>query len=193
MVGVIKAIEILRHGVAPPSLHLDELNPDIAFDALNLHPVAAATPLADPRRAVVGVNSFGFGGANAHVILRAPPEVRERPSPAATGALPFVVSGRTEAARAAAVEDMDRFLAAQPAAAWRDIAYTACQRRAHHSHRLLLRASSVEAAREGLARFSKGDATPREAGTPVAAHARVGLVFVGNGSQWDGMGRRPAG
>jgi phthiocerol/phenolphthiocerol synthesis type-I polyketide synthase C len=190
IVGVIKAIEVLRHGMVPPSLHLEELNPEITFDALNLRPVRAATPLPDPRRAVVGVNSFGFGGANAHVILRAHPrEPVEGAAVTAHPPLPLVVSGRTDAALAAAVQRMDAYLAA-PDAAWRDIAYTACQRRAHHPHRLLIRAADTAGARELLARHLGGPSSTHEAGAAVGLHPKVGLVFVGNGSQWDGMGRR---
>jgi len=69
--GVIKTALALYHRVLPPSIHCEEPNP-----ALNLHqtPFYVNTETRpwihgsdSPRRA--GVNSFGFGGINGHVVL----------------------------------------------------------------------------------------------------------------------------
>ncbi|MFC9971175.1 SDR family NAD(P)-dependent oxidoreductase [Spirillospora sp. NPDC127200] len=73
MAGLFKALLVLRHGLIPASLHADPPSPDIDFAGLNLAVAAAPEPIADARRPVVGVNSFGFGGANAHVLLTTPP------------------------------------------------------------------------------------------------------------------------
>ena len=68
--GLIKAALMLKHRKIPPSLHFKEPNPDIAFAELKLR---VSTDLEDwpqtEHRATVGVNSFGFGGTNAHVLL----------------------------------------------------------------------------------------------------------------------------
>ncbi|TDC63649.1 type I polyketide synthase, partial [Streptomyces hainanensis] len=71
--GLIKAALAIHHGVLPPTLHCEEPHPALA--ATRFAPLAEATPWeppADgaPRRA--GVNAFGFGGINAHVVLEAP-------------------------------------------------------------------------------------------------------------------------
>ncbi|MGW6746605.1 beta-ketoacyl synthase N-terminal-like domain-containing protein [Streptomyces sp. NPDC055025] len=68
--GLIKAALAIHHGVLPPTLHCDEPNP--ALEATRFAPLAKATAWEDtgtgvPRRA--GVNAFGFGGINAHVVL----------------------------------------------------------------------------------------------------------------------------
>ncbi|MGI5170349.1 SDR family NAD(P)-dependent oxidoreductase [Spirillospora sp. CA-253888] len=86
MAGLFKALLVLRHGLIPASLHADPPSPDIDFAGLNLAVAAAAEPIADVRRPVVGVNSFGFGGANAHVLLTLPPgpatrDVQDPPAP----------------------------------------------------------------------------------------------------------------
>ncbi|GAA0587142.1 beta-ketoacyl synthase N-terminal-like domain-containing protein [Actinomadura livida] len=80
--GLIKAAYALRDGVLPPTLHVDDPHP--ALENARLRPVreAAEWERGDgPRRAVV--NAFGFGGANAHVILEEPPSggVRRRRRP----------------------------------------------------------------------------------------------------------------
>ena len=69
--GVIKTALSLKHGVLPPSLHFDRPNPDIPFEELGLR--VATEPEDLPGPAYAGVNSFGFGGANAHVVLGSPP------------------------------------------------------------------------------------------------------------------------
>ena len=69
--GLIKTALSLKHGILPPSLHFDRPNPDIPFEALGLKVVTEPEVLPGPCYA--GVNSFGFGGANAHVVLGSPP------------------------------------------------------------------------------------------------------------------------
>ncbi|MGJ0157394.1 beta-ketoacyl synthase N-terminal-like domain-containing protein [Streptomyces sp. CH8.1] len=68
MAGLIKAALAVHEGVLPPTLHLEEPHPDLA--RTRMRPVTAAQPWERgpaPRRA--GVNAFGFGGINAHVVL----------------------------------------------------------------------------------------------------------------------------
>src|SRR5215813_7628146 len=73
MAGLLKAALALDRGIVPPTLHSETPNPNIAFDELNLRLVRDAEPIDAPReRRFAGVNSFGFGGTNAHVVLTAP-------------------------------------------------------------------------------------------------------------------------
>lgn len=79
-----------------PNLHFDNPNPDIpALLDGRVRVVAEPIPV---RGGIVGINSFGFGGSNVHVILRPPgPKPAAPPSPAS---VPRVVQacGRTEEA-----------------------------------------------------------------------------------------------
>jgi acyl transferase domain-containing protein len=78
MAGMIKAIGVLRRRVVPPSLHVSRLNPDIDFAQLNLSVTTQPQALPETEEpSLVGVNSFGFGGTNAHVILE---EYRQAPT-----------------------------------------------------------------------------------------------------------------
>ena len=70
VVGLIKVISAMQHGVLPPSVNFSAPNRYIDFDAEKLEVVE------DPRewpeysgRKVAGVSGFGFGGTNAHVVL----------------------------------------------------------------------------------------------------------------------------
>ncbi|MFF2791115.1 beta-ketoacyl synthase N-terminal-like domain-containing protein [Streptomyces sp. NPDC058049] len=84
MAGLIKAALAVYEGVLPPTLHIEEPHPDLA--RTRMRPVSSAEPWErgpQPRRA--GVNAFGFGGINAHVVLEEAPTA-SRPAPAAVPA-----------------------------------------------------------------------------------------------------------
>jgi len=69
--GVIKAALALYHRVLPPTLNCEEPNPALHLDKTPFYVNTETRPwihgAETPRRA--GVNSFGFGGINAHVVL----------------------------------------------------------------------------------------------------------------------------
>ena len=74
MAGLMKLLVAFEHGVIPPSLNFETANPNIPFDELNLAGRDGAAPARpDGVPALAGINSFGFGGTNAHAILAAPP------------------------------------------------------------------------------------------------------------------------
>ncbi|HEY9421820.1 MAG TPA: polyketide synthase, partial [Thermoanaerobaculia bacterium] len=68
--GLIKTVLALENGEIPPSLHFERPNPRIDFASAPVYVNATLARWAagdGPRRA--GVNSFGLGGTNAHVVL----------------------------------------------------------------------------------------------------------------------------
>ena len=71
--GLIKAALVLKHGYIPANLHLHKLSDQIPLGELSLDIPQAGRPFPDCARRVAGVNSFGFGGTNAHVVLASPP------------------------------------------------------------------------------------------------------------------------
>ncbi|WNV89265.1 beta-ketoacyl synthase N-terminal-like domain-containing protein [Umezawaea sp. Da 62-37] len=75
--ALVKAALAVHHGILPPTLHCDDPNPALA--ATRFEPIAEVRPwIGEVRRA--GVNAFGFGGINAHVVLEQAPT--SRPGPA---------------------------------------------------------------------------------------------------------------
>ncbi|SHM93147.1 type I polyketide synthase [Streptomyces yunnanensis] len=191
MAGMFKAMMVLRHGQVPANLHALPLNPQIDFDQLGLAPATGIRPLDRPsgKRAVAGVNSFGFGGANAHVVLAAGP-AQDRPTarPEGAGPLPVVVSARTPGAAVTAARRMAERLAACEEYDFYDVAYTACRRRGHREHRAAVLADSPTEAATLLRRLADGEQPVAGALAVAAEQGRVALAFSGNGSQWPGMG-----
>src|ERR1700676_5342127 len=99
--GLIKAALVLKHGLIPASLHFDTPNPNIDFASLKLRVPVVSEPFPDTGGVrMAGVNSFGFGGANAHVILMEAP-LRPQPTPFAVDAerpWPFFFFARSQEA-----------------------------------------------------------------------------------------------
>ncbi|HWT08351.1 MAG TPA: polyketide synthase, partial [Roseomonas sp.] len=97
MAGLLKAMLVLEKGAVPPSLHFSEPNPEIDFAALNIAVPTALTPVPPREDAVVGINSFGFGGTNATVLLGRAPAPRRGAAGRGRGMPPLVLSARSEA------------------------------------------------------------------------------------------------
>ncbi len=70
MAGIFKVILSLKHQAIPASLHFETPNKNIDFKAQNIRVVEQLTSLKGQKSPLkMGVNSFGFGGANAHIVL----------------------------------------------------------------------------------------------------------------------------
>lgn len=85
----------LERGVWAPNLHYHHPNPDIP--ALTNGQVQVVDRPLPVRGGIVGINSFGFGGSNVHIILRPAEKPASSNSPRT---VPKVLQacGRTEAA-----------------------------------------------------------------------------------------------
>ena len=188
--GLIKVLLALKHREIPATINVETLNPKIKFDELNLSVVTERTPLvARTAPLTMGVNSFGFGGANAHIIVREHRADRSAEASRAADAGLLAVSARSAAALgelAARYERMLRMDGADAAAIRRAAART----RSHFPHRLAVSGGSAGELADGLASFVAGDNLRNvAAGEIIGSPARLAFVFSGNGSQWLGMGR----
>ena len=184
--GLIKAILILRHSEIPASLGSTPANPDIDFAALNLTPVAKRMLLPRPDSAVIGVNSFGFGGTNAHAALSAAPAT-SRPQAVSDGLRVVMVSAKSETALRDAAGRLAPLTREADDNKLYDISFTSCMRRSRYEQRLAVIGRSGPEIADRLDAFSTGALS---LGAAVASASRIGKVafaFSGNGSQWAGM------
>jgi amino acid adenylation domain-containing protein len=167
--SLMKTALALKHKTLPPNLHFHTPNPDIPFDTMPLRVSSDLKPWPDadhPRLA--GVNAFGFGGSNSHVVLEEPPaslpSLAERgaegvggngshalansphpnPLPAGEGTRQLLpLSARTETALQDLARRYGEFLI-EETLPWNDVCYTAAARREHHDCRLAVLADSPE-------------------------------------------------
>uniref|UniRef100_H3AY86 Fatty acid synthase n=1 Tax=Latimeria chalumnae TaxID=7897 RepID=H3AY86_LATCH len=77
LAALVKVILSLENGTWAPNIHYHTPNPDIpALQDGRIQVVSESLPVTG---GIVGINSFGFGGSNVHIILR-PNETKARPS-----------------------------------------------------------------------------------------------------------------
>ncbi|WP_078869404.1 type I polyketide synthase [Streptomyces sp. NRRL B-1347] len=198
MAGLIKAVLMLRHGVVPASLHLDEAHPLLAQEGFPVRVVTRNQPLEPAGgRALLGVSSFGLSGTNAHLVVGAhvPEAEPDLPSPA-TGAGPclLVLSARTSGSLRRLAEKYAAYLGPSgPGRRHRlaDVCAAAAARRDAHPHRLWVVGHDHETLSRRLSALAAGETIP-DGGTAEAGLSgdkRVVFAFSGQGSQWAGMTR----
>ncbi|MCH7883941.1 MAG: SDR family NAD(P)-dependent oxidoreductase [Planctomycetes bacterium] len=193
--GLIKAALCVRHGHIPPSLHFTTPNPSIPFEKLKLRVVQELTPWPKNGQElrIAGVNSFGFGGTNAHVVLTSHPVTAERSTQdewSEGRALLIPLSARSSTALKALGRSYVARLddGAQSKLELPDIAHTTALRRTHHGFRAALVAHSMSEFKERVSALAEDDANVD--GVVPDAPTRLVFVFSGMGPQWWAMGRQ---
>lgn len=193
--GLVKAALSLKNGVVPPTLHVHEPNPSVAWDNLCIRLVRELVTSTDatwPR--VAGVSSFGISGTNAHVLLGQPPpeSVATELDPSSPRILPL------SARSADALQDLAKSYLdvlnsedGNRSQRLRDICFTASVRRTHHEHRLAVTGANGAKLATGLRLFLERQVSGSLAGDAVTPRdvPRIAFVFPGQGCQWVGMGR----
>eukprot|EP00913_Durusdinium_trenchii_P021304 g20017.t1 len=187
--GLFKAMIALEKDYLPATLHIEKTNEDIDFDALNVRVNTSALkllPAKEPRLA--GVNSFGFGGTNAHVVI-GDPERTAVPdtSPKGDNVL-FLASAHSASALQALLQDYrDRLANSDPQKARQLIAATTTNRDPLR-HRFAVDTRGEEAVIQAISDHLAGEASEGERGEAPSHFGKLAFVFSGNGAQWAGMG-----
>ena len=193
--GVIKAALCLKYGKVPPHLHLSAVNPAIDLDALNLAipTETEALPGLNGRR-VAGVNSFGYGGTNAHVVLAEPgdaattdgaPKLPAAHVETATDPLLLVSARSPEALRELAGKHAEAL--ADPDVDVASYCRSAAIHRSHHRLRMSFPASDRSSLIDSLTEYS---AEEPDAAEPALDAPKLLFVYTGMGPQWWAMGRQ---
>ncbi len=189
--GLIKLCMCYKYGAIPPVANLGEPNPAIPFDSLGLRLPTTLEPLpAGDDPIFFAINSFGYGGTNAHAILENPPlaVVPARDEQRHAGLLP--VSARSETALRAMVA-LYRDTLSDDSKPWLEVCAAAGLRRTHHDFRAAFIGSSRD---ELIAQIdewlSSAPATGHRVTRREGDAPRPAFVFSGMGPQWWGMGQQ---
>lgn len=191
--AVIKTALCLRHGQIPPVANLDQVNPALKLDDWGLSLPRELQPFptcADGQPGRAAINSFGYGGTNAHVILERAEEALPVDHDAQAKAQLLLLSARSADALKALVQASITRLEGMNAQDFTDFCFSAAARRNAYEHRIAVVADSAEAAQASLRNHLEGRADPNLiAGQASHKDASPAFVFTGMGPQWWGMGR----
>jgi len=216
LAGLLKVMESMRHGSVPPNLHLDELNPNVEQYCTNLLvPTSATTwpnvPIGQPKRG--SVNSFGFGGTNAHAIVEEYiPQVHDpvatsfRPALdlvrlASSGSidnnqvcLPLVLSAHSQKSLAALAKAYRDFLLNESSLNPQEVAWHNFARRTAFPFRLAISGLSVSGLTDKLTTLvTKSENSPMATigirARPNNEPPKILGIFTGQGAQWATMSR----
>ncbi|WP_414627757.1 SDR family NAD(P)-dependent oxidoreductase [Mycobacterium tuberculosis] len=194
VLGLIKVVLALKHGVVPRNLHFTRLPDEIAGITTNLFVPEVTTPWPTngrqvPRRAAV--SSYGFSGTNVHAVVEQAPQTEAQPHaastpPTGTPALFTLSASSADALRQTAQRLTDWIQQHADSLVLSDLAYTLARRRTHRSVRTAVIASSVDELIAGLGEVADGDTVYQ----PAVGQDDRGPVwlFSGQGSQWAAMG-----
>ncbi|KAJ9490163.1 hypothetical protein VN97_g3106 [Penicillium thymicola] len=194
--GLIKATMALEKGKIPPNMHFKRGNKEIAFDDWGIQ---VPTDLIDfPTNSQgtkrVSINSFGYGGSNAHVILEAfdpvPDNIVQPGSTLPKGfeadviGRPFLVPLTSHSEKAGKVwtDSLTAYLQDKPETPVSDLAYSLTNRRTLHEKRsFVIGTSAVDVVNklENVPPWTRAKKDP----------LRLGFIFTGQGAQWHSMGR----
>ena len=196
--GLIKAVLCIQHDLIPANPTFETPNPDIPFNEYQFRVPQKLERWPHDEHRVIGINSFGFGGTNAHVILDAPPALNTNTHPPKMddGEQPpmlFPLSARATESLKAYANAYREFLTTENENGFgslADICASTSLRKAHHNYRAAFVVRSKADLSEYLRIFVDGENRPEIAeGRRVSGdNHNVVFVFSGMGQQWWAMG-----
>ena len=172
---------------APTSKNFLVPNPDIDFDGCSMKVQTDCEPFPE-RPVVVGINSFGFGGANGHCVIREYRPEQQRiwsVPPAPKGGFMVPLSARNSRALARSAQQLHDMLD-RPEFDLYTLAGNLARRRTHFPVRTSFAVRDLAELSSRLAEFA---ADPSPASTVEEGSRGVAMVFSGQGTQWSGCGR----
>ncbi|WP_141666191.1 type I polyketide synthase, partial [Streptomyces hirsutus] len=188
VVGVIKSVLALRHGVLPPTLHAGRPSSHVDWTAGHVTLLNETTdwPRTDhPRR--VGVSAFGLSGTNAHVVIEQAPEPtadEPAPEPAPRAALPvllWLLSAQDEDSLRAQAGRLAAHLAAHPDTDLYDLAASLAGTRTAFEHRAVVQGGDSPELLAGLDALAQGEQAAPGTLVGTAREGRTAFLFSGQG------------
>ncbi|KXH63779.1 beta-ketoacyl synthase domain-containing protein [Colletotrichum salicis] len=200
--GLLKASLAVQNGVIPPNLLFENLSPKVAPFYKNIAITREAQSWPElkpgqPRRA--SVNSFGFGGTNAHAIIEeykpsaSSSETTSKPESqliSAAYALPLVLSAKSERSLKSLMKQTAQFIKSNPDTDMLDLFWTLLRKRSILPYRQTVVGSSREAITLALENVISENASLEpnlRSFTTSQEKPRLLGVFTGQGAQWPGM------
>ncbi|XP_070582137.1 probable polyketide synthase 1 [Ptychodera flava] len=195
--ATIKASLMLANRTLCPTINHKRPNPAIDLEQLKLQIQTTKQPFLPNKKYRFGVNSFGFAGAVAHLVIEEPPNTNKEPSHVCGWKFGSDDEGEElliplSAKSKEAVDDLARkWLSFQHEDDALGIIAWQATRKKHHESRMAITAKSGEEFRQSLEAYLHG-ASVESVITGTVNGSRtpsICFVFPGQGQQWGLMGR----
>lgn len=194
LAGIIKVVLAMQHRMLPPNLNFSTPNPDIPFEELNLEVQQDLTPwpVKPGETFKAGVNSFGWGGTNAHAVVEEYVHQQESVTLPEPVRMALPLSAKSSQALKDYAGLYRAVLSHADDAEAASVLVSTALRKASFDHRQYFYGESREALIEALEQFTgdESDVTPYK---PLSSKDKVVFIFSGQGGQWLNMGRRMLG
>lgn len=189
--GLIKTALCLHKNQVPANLHFKNPNPALNYEESNLRIPTSLESLPEGEDSFASINSFGFGGANAHAVLKQynPGTSKDKPQKLKTDHFIFPISAKSSAALKD-LADKYKNQIAQNSENFEQILSNAIYRRSNHSERLTIFGTSTEDLVEKLDAYEEDILLKGvHQGSALGKNPKVVFVYTGMGPQWWKMGR----
>lgn len=189
--GLLKVVLAMNNKLLPSNLNFKTPNPAISFDALKLQVQAGNTnwPAKEGETLKAGVNSFGWGGTNAHTVLEEYRDQQEK-LPVWKKHLRYSLplSAKSPAALQAYVKAYSELFVNLSEEEIEKACVATAISKPPFDYRILLSAASKEELLQALA-LATEDALQTSPQKLRGEKNKLVMVFPGQGSQWLGMGQ----
>lgn len=189
--GLIKTALCLTNNSVPPNLHFNQPNPALNYEQSSLRVPTSVEKLPEDQVSYASINSFGYGGTNAHAVLKQVPTDAETPIFGLEKEDQFIfpISARSEEALKELAGKYSTFVE-NSEADFSQILSNAIYRRSQHSDRLAIVASSRDELVEKLEAFEEDILVKGVTrGNATTEQPKLVFVYTGMGPQWWKMGR----
>ncbi|KAI0442664.1 polyketide synthase [Xylaria telfairii] len=185
LASLLKSILILKKGKIPPVAGFSKPKLNLPLDQIRIPTETISWPAIEGIIPRISINSFGFGGANAHAILEETPRYLNGARTSDFGSpLLFLLSANSKVSLLSVIESLLGWLENRPETSLVDLSYTLCQRRTALPFRFSCISNDHDSLMQTLRKSLDGLKTRR-----VLSKKTVNFVFTGQGAQWLGMGR----
>ncbi|XP_078234745.1 mycocerosic acid synthase [Pogona vitticeps] len=176
--GLIKVLLMMHYGKIVPTLYVSENSTSINTKELNLSIPTTVEEWDESSELgrVAGINCFGFGGTNAHVVVRQVKQPRAL-SPVKRPVELFVISAASSKSLKLTMKDTAKHVKISDSVALPHLAYTSACRRSHmnYKYRRAFVASSLQQLEQQLSSEAEMEITPTKKPPELI------FVFSGNG------------